>query len=215
MGVRGRGKSGKEHILPMNIVCLDMEGVLVPEIWIAFSEASGIPELRRTTRDEPDYDKLMRWRLGILKEHGLGLREIQATIAKIDPLPGAKAFLDELRTLTQVLILSDTFEEFAKPLMQKLDWPAIFCNSLEVAESGEITGYKMRCQQSKLTTVKALQSIGYETIAAGDSFNDLGMIQASKAGFLFKSTEAIKAAHPELPAYEEFGDLLTAIKGTL
>ena len=199
----------------MNIVCLDMEGVLVPEIWIAFSEASGIPELRRTTRDEPDYDKLMRFRLGILKEHGLGLREIQATIAKIDPLPGAREFLDELRSLTQVLILSDTFEQFAKPLMEKLNWPTIFCNTLEVADSGEITGYKMRCEKSKLTTVKALQSIGYETIAAGDSFNDLAMIQASKAGFLFKSTEQIKKDHPELPAYEEFGDLLNAIKAAL
>ena len=199
----------------MNIVCLDMEGVLVPEIWIAFSEASGIPELKRTTRDEPDYDKLMTWRLGILKEHGLGLREIQETIAKIDPLPGAKDFLDELRATTQVIILSDTFEEFARPLMEKLGWPTIFCNSLEVAPSGEITGYKMRCEKSKLTTVKALQSIGYETIAAGDSFNDLGMIQASKAGFLFKSTEQIKRDHPELPAYEEFGDLLAAIKAAL
>lgn len=199
----------------MNIVCLDMEGVLVPEIWIAFSEASGIPELRRTTRDEPDYDKLMRYRLGILKEHGLGLKEIQDTIAKIDPLPGAKEFLDELRSVTQVLILSDTFEEFAKPLMKKLGWPTIFCNSLEVAPDGEITGFKMRCQQSKLTTVKALQSIGYETIAAGDSYNDLGMIQASKAGFLFKSTAAIKADHPELLAFEEFGDLLAAIKAAL
>lgn len=199
----------------MNIVCLDMEGVLVPEIWIAFSEASGIPELKRTTRDEPDYDKLMRWRLGILKEHGLGLKEIQETIAKIDPLPGAREFLDELRSLTQVIILSDTFEEFAKPLMQKLGWPTIFCNSLEVAESGEITGFNMRCPQSKLTTVKALQSIGYETVASGDSYNDLGMIQASKAGFLFKSTDKIKADHPELPAYEEFGDLLAAIKEAL
>ena len=199
----------------MNIVCLDMEGVLVPEIWIAFAEASGIPELKRTTRDEPDYNKLMNWRLGILKEHGLGLKEIQATIATIDPLPGAKAFLDELRQLTQVVILSDTFEEFAKPLMEKLGWPTIFCNSLEVAESGEITGFKMRCAQSKLTTVKALQSIGYETIASGDSYNDLGMIQASKAGCLFKSTEKIKADHPELPAYEEFGDLLAAIKAAL
>ena len=199
----------------MNIVCLDMEGVLVPEIWIAFSEASGIPELKRTTRDEPDYDKLMTWRLGILKEHGLGLREIQETIAKIDPLPGAKDFLDELRATTQVIILSDTFEEFARPLMEKLGWPTIFCNSLEVAPSGEITGYKMRCEKSKLTTVKALQSIGYETIAAGDSFNDLGMSQASKAGFLFKSTEQIKRDHPELPAYEEFGDLLAAIKAAL
>ena len=199
----------------MNIVCLDMEGVLVPEIWIAFSEASGIPELRRTTRDEPDYNKLMNFRLGILKEHGLGLKEIQATIAKIDPLPGAKDCLDELRAATQVLILSDTFEQFAKPLMEKLNWPTIFCNTLEVADSGEITGYKMRCEKSKLTTVKALQSIGYETIAAGDSFNDLAMIQASKAGFLFKSTEQIKKDYPELPAYEEFGDLLAAIKAAL
>ena len=199
----------------MNIVCLDMEGVLVPEIWIAFAEASGIPALRRTTRDEPDYDKLMAYRLGILKEHGLGLKEIQATIARIDPLPGAKAFLDELRSITQVIILSDTFEEFAKPLMEKLGWPTIFCNSLEVAENGEITGYKMRCQQSKLTTVKALQSIGYDTIASGDSFNDLGMIQASKAGFLFKSTEQIKKDYPQIPAYEEFDDLLAAIKAAL
>ena len=199
----------------MNIVCLDMEGVLVPEIWIAFSEASGIPELKRTTRDEPDYDKLMRWRLGVLKEHGLGLKEIQQTIARIDPLPGAKAFLDALRSKTQVIILSDTVEEFAKPLMEKLGWPTIFCNSLEVADSGEITGFKMRCQQSKLTTVRALQSIGYETIAAGDSYNDLGMIQASKAGFLFKSTEKIKADHPELPAYEEFDELLAAIEAAL
>ena len=199
----------------MNIVCLDMEGVLVPEIWIAFSQASGIPELKRTTRDEPDYDKLMKWRLGILKEHGLGLKEIQEVIATIDPLPGAKEFLDELRTLTQVVILSDTFEQFAKPLMKKLNWPTLMCNTLEVASGGEITGYQMRCPKSKLTTVKALQSIGYETIAAGDSFNDLGMIQASKAGFLFKSTEAIKAAHPELPAYEEFDELLNAIKKAL
>ena len=199
----------------MNIVCLDMEGVLVPEIWIAFAQASGIPELRRTTRDEPDYDKLMTWRLGVLKEHGLGLREIQATIAKIDPLPGAKEFLDELRSLTQVVILSDTFEQFAKPLMEKLNWPTIFCNTLEVAESGEITSYRMRCPKSKLTTVRALQSCGFDTIAAGDSFNDLAMIQASKAGFLFKSTEAIKAAHPELPAFEEFSDLLAAIEEVL
>ena len=199
----------------MNIVCLDMEGVLVPEIWIAFAEASGIPELRRTTRDEPDYNKLMNFRLGILKEHGLGLKEIQATIAKIDPLPGAREFLDELRATTQVIILSDTFEQFAKPLMEKLNWPTIFCNTLEVADSGEITGYKMRCEKSKLTTVKALQSIGYETIAAGDSFNDLAMIQASKAGFLFKSTEQIKKDYPQLPAYEEFGDLLSAIKAAL
>ena len=199
----------------MNIVCLDMEGVLVPEIWIAFSEATGIPELKRTTRDEPDYDKLMKFRLNILKEHGLGLKEIQETIAKIDPLPGAKAFLDELRATTQVIILSDTFEQFAKPLMEKLDWPTIFCNTLEVAESGEITGFKMRCEKSKLTTVKALQSMGYETIAAGDSFNDLGMILNSKAGFLFKSTEQIKKDYPQLPAYEEFDDLLAAIKNAL
>ena len=199
----------------MNIVCLDMEGVLVPEIWIAFAEASGIPELKRTTRDEPDYDKLMRWRLDILKKHGLGIREIQATIARIDPLPGAKEFLDALRKDTQVIILSDTFEQFAKPLMEKLGWPTIFCNSLEVAENGEITGYKMRCEKSKLTTVKALQSIGYDTIASGDSFNDLGMIQASKAGFLFKSTAQIKADHPEVPAYEEFSDLLRAIRAAL
>ncbi|RHR08859.1 bifunctional phosphoserine phosphatase/homoserine phosphotransferase ThrH [Pseudoflavonifractor sp. AF19-9AC] len=199
----------------MNVVCLDMEGVLVPEIWIAFAQASGIPELKRTTRDEPDYDKLMTWRLGILKEHGLGLKEIQTTIATIDPLPGAKEFLDKLRSETQVIILSDTFEQFAKPLMEKLGWPTIFCNTLEVAENGEITGYKMRCEKSKLTTVKALQSCGFDTIAAGDSFNDLGMIQASKAGFLFKSTEAIKAAHPELPAFEEFDDLLHAIEEAL
>ncbi len=199
----------------MNIVCLDMEGVLVPEIWIAFAEESGIPELRRTTRDEPDYDKLMSWRLGILKERGLGLREIQDVIAKIDPLPGAREFLDKLRSETQAVILSDTFEQFAKPLMEKLNWPTIFCNTLEVGENGAITGYKMRCQQSKLTTVRALQSMGYDTIAAGDSFNDLAMIQASKAGFLFKSTQAIKAAHPELPAFEEFGELLAAIEGAL
>ena len=199
----------------MNIVCLDMEGVLVPEIWIAFAEESGIPELRRTTRDEPDYDKLMSWRLGILKERGLGLREIQDVIAKIDPLPGAREFLDKLRSETQAVILSDTFEQFAKPLMEKLNWPTIFCNTLEVGENGAITGYKMRCQQSKLTTVRALQSMGYDTIAAGDSFNDLAMIQASKAGFLFKSTQAIKAAHPELPAFDEFGELLAAIEGAL
>ena len=195
----------------MNIVCLDMEGVLVPEIWIAFAEASGIPQLRRTTRDEPDYDKLMRYRLEILKEHGLGLPEIQATIAKIDPLPGAKAFLDELRTLTQVIILSDTFEQFASPLMKKLDWPTIFCNTLEVGEDGSITGYRMRCPQSKLTTVKALQSMGFDTIAAGDSYNDLGMIRASKAGFLFRSTPSIQNDNPDLPAYERFDDLLQAI----
>ena len=199
----------------MNVVCLDLEGVLVPEIWIAFSKASGIPELTRTTRDEPDYDKLMKWRLGILKEHGLGLKEIQETIAKIDPLPGAKAFLDELRSMTQVIIISDTFEEFAKPLMEKLGWPTIFCNRLEVAESGEITGFRMRCEQSKLTTVRGLQSIGYETIAAGDSFNDLGMIRASKAGFLFKSTDAIKADNADLPAFEEYDELLEAVKKVL
>lgn len=199
----------------MNIVCLDLEGVLVPEIWIAFAEASGIPELKRTTRDEPDYDKLMTWRLGILKEHGLGLKEIQDTIAKIDPIPGAKEFLDELRSLTQVIIISDTFEQFAKPLMKKLGWPTIFCNSLEVADNGEITGFKMRCEQSKYTTVKALQSIGYETIASGDSYNDLGMIKASKAGFLFKSTEQIKADNPEYAAYEDYDALLAAIKSVL
>ena len=196
----------------MYITCLDMEGVLVPEIWIAFSEATGIPELKRTTRDEPDYNKLMNFRLGILKEHGLGLKEIQQTIAGIDPLPGAREFLDELRSFSQVIILSDTFEQFAQPLMKKLNWPTLFCNTLEVADDGTITGFQMRCPQSKLTTVKALQSIGYDTIAAGDSFNDLGMIQASKAGFLFKSTAQIKADHPELPAYEEFGDLLAAIR---
>ena len=199
----------------MNIVCLDMEGVLVPEIWIAFSQASGIPELKRTTRDEPDYDKLMRYRLDILKEHGLGLKEIQAVIAGIDPLPGAREFLDELRRETQVVILSDTFEQFAKPLMEKLNWPTLFCNTLEVAWNGEITGYKMRCEQSKLTTVRALQSCGFETIAAGDSFNDLAMIQASKAGFLFMSTEQIKRDYPQIPAYEEFDDLLRAIEGAL
>ena len=196
----------------MNVVCLDMEGVLVPEIWIAFAEASGIPELKRTTRDEPDYNKLMNWRLGVLKEHGLGLKEIQATIATIDPLPGAREFLDALREETQVIILSDTFEQFAKPLMKKLNWPTLFCNTLEVAPSGEITGFQMRCPQSKLTTVKALQSIGYDTIAAGDSYNDLGMIQASRAGFLFKSTAQIKADHPEVPAYEGFDELLAAIR---
>ena len=199
----------------MNVVCLDMEGVLVPEIWIAFAQASGIPELKRTTRDEPDYNKLMNWRLGVLKEHGLGLKEIQATIATIDPLPGAREFLDALREETQVIILSDTFEQFAKPLMKKLNWPTLFCNTLEVAPDGAITGFRMRCPQSKLTTVKALQSMGYETIASGDSFNDLGMIQASKAGFLFKSTQAIRADHPELPAFEEFGELLEAIKGAI
>ncbi|MGI5928698.1 bifunctional phosphoserine phosphatase/homoserine phosphotransferase ThrH [Pseudoflavonifractor sp.] len=199
----------------MYITCLDMEGVLVPEIWIAFAEASGIPELKRTTRDEPDYDKLMNWRLGVLKEHGLGLKEIQDTIATIDPLPGAKEFLDELRNFTQVIILSDTFEQFAQPLMKKLGWPTLFCNTLEVAPDGMITGFKMRCPQSKLTTVRALQSIGYDTIASGDSFNDLGMIQASKAGFLFRSTEQIKADYPQIPAYEEFGDLLAAIRSAM
>ena len=199
----------------MDIVCLDLEGVLVPEIWIAFAEASGIPELKRTTRDEPDYDRLMTWRLGILKEHGLGLKEIQDTIATIDPIPGAKEFLDELRSITQVIIISDTFTQFASPLMKKLGWPTIFCNSLEVAPDGEITGFKMRCEKSKYTTVKALQSIGYDTIASGDSHNDLGMIEASKAGFLFKSTDQIKADHPELPAYETYDELLAAIKKVL
>lgn len=196
----------------MYITCLDLEGVLVPEIWIAFAEASGIPELKRTTRDEPDYDKLMNWRIGVLKEHGLGLKEIQETIAKIDPMPGAKEFLDELRSLCQVIIISDTFTQFASPLMKKLGMPTIFCNSLEVADNGEITGFKMRCEQSKLTTVKALQSIGYETIASGDSFNDLGMIKASKAGFLFRTTDAIKADYPQFPAYETYDELLDAIK---
>ena len=199
----------------MNIVCLDMEGVLVPEIWIAFAKETGIEELKLTTRDEPDYDKLMNYRIKILKEHGLGLKEIQDVIAKIDLMPGAKEFLDELRTITQVIILSDTFEQFAAPLMKKLDWPTIFCNSLEVSESGEITGFKMRCPQSKLTTVKALQSCGFDTIASGDSFNDLGMIQASKAGFHFKSTEAIKGGFPNIPAYEEYDELLAAIKKAL
>lgn len=199
----------------MFITCLDLEGVLVPEIWIAFAEASGIPELKRTTRDEPDYDKLMKWRLGILKEHGLGLKEIQETIEKIDPMPGARAFLDELRELGQVIIISDTFTQFAKPLMKKLGWPTIFCNELEVAEDGEITGFKMRIEQSKLSTVKALQSIGFETIANGDSYNDLGMIRASKAGFLFKSTDQIKNDNPDLPAYETYEELLAAIKAAL
>ena len=196
----------------MYITCLDLEGVLVPEIWIAFAEASGIPELKKTTRDEPDYDKLMNWRLGVLKEHGLGLKEIQKTIAKIDPLPGAKKFLDELRSFTQVIIISDTFSQFATPLMEKLGWPTIFCNSLEVADNGEITGFKMRCEQSKLTTVKALQSIGYETIASGDSYNDLAMIKASKAGFLFKSTDKIKNDNPELEAFETYDELMAAIR---
>ena len=199
----------------LNIVCLDLEGVLVPEIWIAFSEASGIPELKRTTRDEPDYDKLMKWRIGILKEHGLGLREIQETIAKIDPIPGAKEFLDSLREITQVIIISDTFTQFAAPLMKKLGWPTIFCNTLEVADNGEITGFRMRCEQSKLSTVKALQSVGFETIASGDSYNDLGMIKASKAGFLFKSTDKIKADNPDLPAFDSYDELLAAIKAAL
>ena len=199
----------------MDIVCLDLEGVLVPEIWIAFAKESGIPELTRTTRDEPDYDKLMKWRIGILKEHGLGLKEIQDTIAKIDPIPGAKEFLDELRSITQVIIISDTFTQFATPLMEKLGWPTIFCNSLEVAQDGEITGFKMRVENSKYTTVKALQSIGYDTIASGDSHNDLGMIKASKAGFLFKSTEQIKADNPDLKAFETYDELLAAIKEVL
>lgn len=201
--------------MDMNIVCLDLEGVLVPEIWIAFAEASGIPELKRTTRDEPDYDKLMKWRIGILKEHDLGLKEIQDTIAKIDPIPGAKEFLDELRSITQVIIISDTFTQFAGPLMKKLGYPTIFCNSLEVADNDEITGFKMRIENSKYTTVKALQSIGFQTIASGDSHNDLGMIKASKAGFLFKSTEQIKKDNPELPAYETYDELMEAIKKVL
>lgn len=196
----------------MNIVCLDLEGVLAPEIWVAFAEKAGIPDLMRTTRDEPDYDKLMKFRLDVLRRHGMGLPQIQEVIADIQPVPGAKEFLDDLRAQTQVIIISDTFEQFAQPIMEKLGWPTIFCNSLEVAEDGEITGFKMRCEQSKLTTVKALQSIGYETIASGDSHNDLGMIEASKAGFLFKSTDAIKAAHPELPAYETYDELMAAIK---
>ena len=199
----------------MYITCLDMEGVLTPEIWIAFSEASGIPELRRTTRDEPDYDKLMRWRIGILKEHGLGLKEIQDVIATVDPLPGAKEFLDELRSITQAVILSDTFTQFAQPLMRKLGWPSLFCNELVVAPSGEVTDFRLRCKETKLSTVRAFQSVGYDTIAAGDSFNDLEMIKASRAGFLFRSTEQIKKDHPELPAFEEYGDLLSAIKEVL
>lgn len=205
----------RNNKMSMNIVCLDLEGVLVPEIWIAFAKESGIPELKRTTRDEPDYDKLMNWRLGILKEHGLGLKEIQETIAKIDPLPGAKEFLDKLRETTQVIIISDTFTQFAAPLMKKLGWPTIFCNTLEVADDGTITGFKMRCEQSKLSTVKALQSVGFETIASGDSHNDLGMIQASKAGFLFRSTEQIKKDYPQLEAFEEYDDLFEAIKKAL
>lgn len=198
--------------MDMNIVCLDLEGVLVPEIWVAFAEETGIPELKKTTRDEPDYDKLMKWRLGVLKEHGLGLKEIQDVIRTIDPLPGAKEFLDELRSFTQVILISDTFTQFASPLMEKLGWPTLFCNSLEVAENGEITGFKMRVEQSKLTTVKALQSIGFDTIASGDSYNDLGMIQASKAGFLFRSTDKIKADYPDILAYETYEELLSAIR---
>lgn len=205
----------EEFKMNMYVTCLDLEGVLVPEIWIAFAEASGIPELRRTTRDEPDYDKLMKYRLAILKEHGLGLKEIQETIAKVDPMPGAKEFLDELRSFTQVIIISDTFYQFAGPLMKKLGYPTLFCNTLEVGENGEITGYKMRCEKSKLTTVKALQSAGFTTIAAGDSHNDLGMIEASKAGFLFRSTDAIKAEHPELQAFEEYDEFLAAIKAAM
>lgn len=196
----------------MYITCLDMEGVLVPEIWIAFAEASGIPELKKTTRDEPDYNKLMNYRLDILRQHGLGLKEIQETIAKIDPLPGAKEFLDELRTFSQVIIISDTFTQFAMPLMEKLNWPTLFCNELIIDENGEVTDFKMRVEQSKLSTVKALQSVGFETIAAGDSFNDLGMIKASKAGFLFKSTDQIKADNPDVPAFETFDELMAGIK---
>lgn len=199
----------------MFITCLDLEGVLVPEIWIAFAEASGIPELKRTTRDEPDYDKLMKWRLGILKEHGLGIREIQDVIASIEPLPGAKEFLDELRSFSQVIIISDTFTQFAAPLMEKLGRPTIFCNSLEIAENGEITGYRMRIADSKLSTVKALQSIGFETIAAGDSYNDLDMIKAGKAGFLFRSTDKIKADHPEIPAFETYEELMAGIRSAM
>lgn len=199
----------------MNVVCLDLEGVLVPEIWIAFAEATNIPELKKTTRDEPDYDKLMNYRLGILKEHGLGLKEIQDVIATIDPMPSAKEFLDELRELTQVIIISDTFTQFAQPLMKKLGWPTLFCNELEVAEDGTVTGFKMRCEQSKLTTVQALHQAGLETIAAGDSFNDLGMIKASKAGFLFKSTDSIKADNPTIPAFEEYAELMAGIKAAL
>ena len=199
----------------MFVTCLDLEGVLVPEIWIAFAKASGIPELTKTTRDEPDYDKLMKWRLGILKEHGLGLKEIQETIATIDPMPGAKEFLDKLRSISQVIIISDTFQEFASPLMKKLGMPTIFCNSLEVADNGEITGFKMRCDHSKLSTVKALQSIGFETIASGDSYNDLEMIKASKAGFLFRSTDKIKADNPDLPAFETYDELLKAIEDAM
>ena len=214
-GMRHVSRSRYYGGIDMEIVCLDLEGVLVPEIWIAFAEATGIPELKRTTRDEPDYDKLMKFRLDILKQHGLGLKEIQDTIATIDPIPGAREFLDQLRELTQVIIVSDTFTQFAKPLMKKLGWPTIFCNTLEVAEDGTITGFRMRCEKSKYTTVRALQSMGFDTIASGDSHNDLGMIQASKAGFLFKSTDAIKAEYPELPAYETYDELLAAIKAVL
>ena len=196
----------------MKLICLDLEGVLVPEIWVAFAEASKIPELKKTTRDEPDYDKLMCWRLSVLKEHGLGLKEIQETIASIDPLPGAKEFLDELRSFAQVIIISDTFTEFAQPLMKKLGWPTIFCNSLVIAEDGEITDYKMRVENSKLTTVRALQSIGFETVASGDSYNDLGMILAGKSGFLFRTTEQIKADYPQIPALETYEELLNALK---
>lgn len=211
-----RNPQNKTHGgIKMNIVCLDLEGVLVPEIWIAFAKETGIPELEKTTRDEPDYDKLMNYRINILKEHGLGLKEIQETIAKIDPMPGAKEFLDELRSITQVIIISDTFSQFAGPLMKKLGYPTIFCNSLVVADNGEITDFKMRCEKSKYTTVKALQSIGYDTIASGDSHNDLGMIQASKAGFLFRSTDKIKADYPEIPAYEEYDELLAAIRNAM
>ena len=199
----------------MNIVCLDVEGVLVPEIWIAFSKASGIPELKRTTRDEPDYNKLMNWRLGILREHGLGLKEIQDVIAKIDPLEGAKEFLDELRSVTQVILISDTFTQFATPLMKKLGWPTLFCNSLEAGQDGMIEGFRMRIENSKLSTVKALQSIGFETIAAGDSYNDLAMIRASRAGFLFRSTEKIIADNPDIPAFEEYPEFLEAIRKAL
>ena len=199
----------------MNIVCLDLEGVLVPEIWIAFSQASGIPELKRTTRDEPDYDKLMKWRLGILREHGLGLKDIQATIATIDPMPGAREFLDTLRSETQAIILSDTFTQFASPLMKKLGWPTIFCNTLEVAPDGAVTGFRMRAEKSKLVSVRALQSIGFDTIAAGDSYNDLAMIQASKAGFLFRAPESIKADYPDIPSCETYGELMALIKGAM
>jgi phosphoserine/homoserine phosphotransferase len=208
-------KNIRENEVIMYITCLDLEGVLVPEIWIAFADAVGIPELRRTTRDEPDYDKLMKWRLGILAEHGLGLNEIRETIAKIDPLPGAKDFLDELRQITQVVIISDTFEQFAAPLMKKLGWPTLFCNTLEVGEDGSITGYKMRCEKSKLTTVKALQSCGFTTIAGGDSFNDLAMIEAGENGFLFRTTEQIKKDHPDIPAFDEYDDLLKMLKEVL